>query len=62
MAKKVALYGRNSLEKARQYVQDHPNRDLVLLKNQQSWRIAVCSPHTAEKLKSEGYRPIDSEA
>ena len=62
VVKKVDMYGRNSLEKARQYVQEHPNRDLVILKNHQTWRIAVCSPHTAQKLKPKGFRPVDSEA
>lgn len=62
MAKKVDMYGRNSLGKARQYVKDHPNRDLVILKNDQTWRIAVCSSHTAQELNTKGFRPVDSEA
>jgi hypothetical protein len=55
------MFERNSLEKARRYVQEHPNRDLVILKNHLTWRIAVCSPHIAQKLKAKGFRPVDSE-
>ena len=62
MAKKVDMFGRNSLEKARQYVQEHPNRNLVILKNQRTWRIAVCSPHTAQKLQKQGFRPVEAKA
>ncbi len=62
MAKKVNMYGRKSLDQARQYVQEHPNRDLVILKNDHTRRIAVCSPHTAEDLKPKGFRPVDSDS
>jgi hypothetical protein len=62
VAKKVDMYGRNSLEKARQYVQEHPTRSLVILKSDETWRIAVCSPHTAQELKTKGFRPVDSKA
>lgn len=62
MAKKVKMYGRKSLDKARQYVQEHSNRDLVILKNDQTRRIAVCSSYTAQELKPKGFRPMDSDS
>lgn len=62
MTKKVDMYGRNSLEKAQQYVKEHSNRDLVVLTNDHTRRIAVCSSHTAQELKSKGFRPVESEA
>ena len=60
MPKKVKFFGRNSLDRAREYVAQHPGRDLVLLKNTISWRIAVCSSNMAEKLRSQGFTPIES--
>ena len=61
MTKRVYMFGRNSQEKARQYVQEHPTRDLVILKDTRTWRIAVCSPRIAEELMAQGFRPIEEE-
>ena len=58
MTKKVYLFGRNSLDKARLHVQQHPEKNLVILKDSQTWRIAVCSPSMAEELKAKGFTPI----
>jgi hypothetical protein len=60
MVKNVHMFGRNSLEKARLYVQEHPNRDLVILKDSRTWRIAVCSPRLVPELKAKGFQLIDS--
>ena len=62
MTKQVDMYGRNSLDKARQYVQEHSNRDLVILQSNQTRQIAVCSPQKAQELKSKGFLPVDSES
>ena len=61
MTKKVRMYGRDSLERARLYVQKHPERDLVILKNSQTWQIAVCSSDMAAELKTQGFQPVASE-
>ena len=61
MTKRVHMFGRNSLEKARLYVQEHSKRDLVILKNSRTWRIAVCSPRMAQELVAKGFRSIESE-
>jgi hypothetical protein len=58
MPKKIQMFGRKSLERAQDYVAQYPDRDLVILKNNLSWRIAVCNPTTAEKLKSQGFAPV----
>ena len=60
MTKRVHMFGRNSLEKARLYVQEYPKRDLVILKDSRTWRIAVCSPSIAPELKAKGFQLIES--
>jgi hypothetical protein len=52
------MFGRNSLEQARQYVQAHPEKTLVILKNARG-RIAVWSPRLAQSLKEKGFQPVD---
>jgi hypothetical protein len=61
MTKKVNIFGRRSLDNARLYVQAHPQKSLVILKNERG-RIAVCKPQMAQELKTKGYQPIDIEA
>lgn len=59
MTKRVYIFGRNSLDKARQHVQKHHRRDLVILTNSRG-QVAVCSPRTAQGLKAKGFQPVDS--
>jgi len=61
MSKRVRMYGPNSLERAQLYVDQHPDRDLVILKDLRTRRIAVCSPKMAEKLSTQGFSPVESE-
>lgn len=61
MPKKVRMYGPNSLERAQLYVDQHPDRDLVILKDSRTRRIAVCSPKMAEELRTQGFRPVETE-
>lgn len=59
MTKKVYMFGRKSLERAQLYVQNNPEKDLIILKDDRG-RIAVCSPLTAPELKTKGFQPINS--
>jgi hypothetical protein len=59
MTKKVYIFGRNSLDKARLHVQKHHKQNLVLLQDTRG-QIAVCSPHIAQKLRARGFQPISS--
>jgi hypothetical protein len=59
MTKKVRMFGRKSLDQARLYVQNNPEKDLIILKDARG-RIAVCSPHTGQELKTQGFQLIDS--
>lgn len=60
MTKQVHRFGRNSLDNARQYVNNHPGRHLIILKDVRG-HLAVCRPHIALELKTKGFQPIDSE-
>jgi hypothetical protein len=58
MTKKVHLFGAYSLERAQQYVQEHPAKNLVLLKAPDR-RFAVCLPSTADELKTKGFTLVE---
>ncbi len=58
MPSQVRMYGSKSLSRAQEYVAQYPGRDLVILKENRTRRIAVCSPTVAEKLRSQGFRPV----
>lgn len=60
MTKKVHMFGKNGLEKARMHVQTHQNKSLVILKDA-TGRVAVCNPRLAQDLKAKGFHPVDSE-
>lgn len=60
MTKKVYMFGPRNLERARQHVQRHAGKELVLLRAPDR-RIAVCNPHMASELKTQGFVPIDEE-
>ena len=57
MPSQVRMYGSKSLARAQEYVAQYPGRDLVILKDR-TRRIAVCSSAVAEKLRSQGFRPV----
>ena len=59
MTKKVHMFGRKSLDQAQLYVQNKPEKDLIILKDARG-RIAVCSPHVAQELKTKGFQLMDS--
>jgi hypothetical protein len=61
MSKKIRFYGPKSLNRARRYIDQHPDRDLVLLKDSRTRRFAVCSPNMAQKLSAQGFSPVQSE-
>jgi hypothetical protein len=53
------MFGRKSLDQAQLHVQNNPEKDLIILKDARG-RIAVCSPHVAQELKTKGFQLIDS--
>lgn len=59
MPSKVRMYGRKSLARAQAYVAQYPNRDLVILKENRTRRFAVCSTTVADKLRSQGFSPVE---
>lgn len=61
MSKKVRMYGPNSLNRAQMYIDQHPDRDLVILKDSRTRRVAVCSPKMAEELRTQGFSPVELE-
>jgi hypothetical protein len=59
VTKRVHMFGRKSLDQAQLHVQNHPERDLIILKDARG-RIAVCNPRLAQELKTKGFQLIDS--
>lgn len=58
MAKKVYMFGARNLERARQHVQRHAGKDLVMLRAPDR-RIAVCNRRFASELQAQGFTPIN---
>lgn len=61
MTKKVNMFGRNSLERAQNYIAQNPDRTLILMKDTISQRYAVCSPALEDDLRSQGFIPVETE-
>lgn len=61
MRKKVQMFGPKSQKKAEQFIEDHPNRNLVLLQNVRTRRFAVCRPYLMDDLAQKGFHPVESE-
>ena len=58
MAKRVYMFGARNLERARQHIQRHPGKDLVMLRAPDR-RLAVCNRRFACVLREQGFTPID---
>lgn len=61
MSKRVHMFGRKSLDQAKLFIESHPERSLIILKDPRG-RIAVCSPLATQDLKAKGFQPVASES
>jgi hypothetical protein len=59
MSKQVYKFGRKSFENAQEYVQSHPGKSLIILKDSKG-KFAVCNSQMAQELKTKGFQQIDS--
>jgi hypothetical protein len=58
VTKQLYLFGPRSLEKAQRHIQNHPEKDLVLLRAPDR-RLVVCRANKAPELRAKGFTLTD---